>query len=143
MLDTVDAIISLHRGYADAVFAGTKTVELRRKFPKLPSGTRLWIYATRPTGAVMGFVSIQDMDRGPPATIWKTHGTSVGIDQAAFNEYFDGASEAIAIRLTAACRVSPIAMGELRQIRKHFHPPQILTRLTALETKELRELIQK
>ena len=58
MPDATDAIISIHPDYADAIFAGKKTIELRRRIPEVPSGTRLWIYATRPTGAIIGFVTI-------------------------------------------------------------------------------------
>jgi predicted transcriptional regulator len=138
--DTVDAIISIHPSYADAILAGRKTIELRRRIPELPSGTRLWIYATQPTGAVVGFVTLQDVARAHPATIWKRHRGSTGVDHAAFKAYFDGATEAVAILLSAARRVDPISIDRLREIRNRFHPPQVLMRLTSSEAKALRKL---
>ncbi|HWA88555.1 MAG TPA: ASCH domain-containing protein [Rhizomicrobium sp.] len=141
MAEAADAIISIHRSYADAILAGTKTIELRRKLPDISSGTRLWIYATRPTGAVVGVATIKAVDRAPPATIWKKHRDGTGIDHAAFQDYFDGAPEAIAILLTAVRRIGPIDMDQLRRIRDCFHPPQVLTRLTVTETKALRKLV--
>ena len=141
MPDTADAIISIHRSYALAILAGTKTVELRRRFPNLPRGTRLWIYATRPTGAVVGVVSVMDVDRAAPATIWRKHRTGTGVNHAAFKEYFNGAQEAIAILLMEARHVGPITTDELRRIRDCFHPPQVLTRLTASEAEALRKLV--
>lgn len=138
--DLADAIISIHCSYADAILTGTKTVELRRRLPAISSGTRLWIYATQPTGAVVGFVTVQGVDRAPPATIWTKHCNSIGVDQATFQKYFNGASEAIAILLAAARRIGPITMDQLRQIRARFHPPQVFTRLTARETETLRKL---
>ena len=143
MSEAVDAIISIHRSYADAIFAGTKTVELRRKLPNISSGTRLWVYATRPVGAVIGFVTIKGVDRATPAAIWKQHGRDTGIDHAAFQDYFKGAPEAIAVLLSTARRIGPITMDQLRQVRDSFHPPQVLTRLTEAETKALRKLASR
>lgn len=140
MADAADAIISIHRGYADAILAGTKTVELRRKLPEIPSGTRLWIYATRPTSAVVGFATIQDVRRAAPTTIWKKHRAGVGVDHAAFKTYFNGAPEAVAILLVAARRIAPITIEQIRRIRDRFHPPQVLTRLTVSETIALRKM---
>ena len=120
MPDATDAIISIHPDYADAILAGKKTIELRRRIPEVPSGTRLWIYATRPTGAIIGFVTIRDVARAHPATIWKKHRSGTGVDHASFKAYFNGAKEAVAILLAAARRVSPITIEELREIRDSF-----------------------
>lgn len=140
--DIIDAIISIRSDYANAILAGTKTIELRRRIPELPAGTRLWIYATRPTGAVVGFVTIQGVARARPATIWRKHRTRTGVDHAAFKAYFNGSQVAIAIVLAAARRVVPITIEQLRGVRGGFHPPQVAMRLTAPETKALRNLAQ-
>jgi len=129
--------------YADAILVGKKTIELRRRMPELPSGTRLWIYATRPTGALVGFVTIQEVARAHPTTIWKRHRDGTGVDYASFKAYFNGAKEAVAILLAAAQRVGPINIDQLRKIRDSFHPPQVLTRLSATEAKALRKLARK
>jgi predicted transcriptional regulator len=141
--DAADAIISIHPNYADAILAGTKTIELRRRIPELHSGTRLWIYATRPTGAVVGFATIKDISRAHPTTIWRRHRNGAGVDHALFKAYFIGAKEAVAILLAAARRVGPITINQLRGIRDRFHPPQVLTRLTASESKALRKLARR
>ena len=143
MPDSADAIISIHPTYADAILAGKKTIELRRRIPELSSGTRLWIYATLPTGAVVGFVTIQDIARAHPTTIWKKHRNGTGVDYASFRAYFNGAKEAVAILLSAGRRVGPITIDQLREIRERFHPPQVLTRLTASEAQALRNLARE
>lgn len=140
MADSVDAIISIHPNYADAILAGTKTIELRRRIPELRLGTRLWIYATRPVGAVIGFVTIQSVSKAHPSTIWKRHRNGVGIDYDEFKAYFSGTEEAIAIALVSAKHTCPITVDQLREIRGKFHPPQVLTRLTESEGKALRRL---
>lgn len=143
MADTTDAIISIYPAYADAILAGEKTVELRRRIPDLSSGVRLWIYATLPTGAVVGFATVQNVARASPTDIWKKHGNRAGVDHASFKAYFNGAKEAVAILLAAARRVGPITIDQLREIRTSFHPPQVLVRLPASEARSLRKLARE
>jgi predicted transcriptional regulator len=138
--DATDAIISIHPNYADAILAGKKTIELRRRIPELPSGTRLWIYATRPTGAVIGVATIQEVARAHPSTIWKKHRNGAGVDHASFKAYFNGAQQAVAILLAAVRHVGPITIDQLREVRDRFHPPQVLMRLTASESRALNKL---
>jgi len=138
--ETTDAIISIHPNYAAAILAGKKTIELRRRVPELPIGTRLWIYATRPTGAVIGIATIQEVARAHPSAIWRKHREGTCVDHASFKAYFNGAQQAVAILLAAVRHVGPITIDQLREIRDSFHPPQVLLRLTASEANALREL---
>lgn len=140
MPEGIDAIISIHPAHADAILAGTKRIELRRRIPKLPPGTRLWIYATRPTAAVIGVATIGAVAQAHPKTIWKLHGNSTGVDRDSFKKYFNGSNEGFAILLAAVKRVGPITIDELRGIRARFHPPQVATILTSVEASELRKL---
>lgn len=137
---TPDAIISIHPTYADAILSGQKTIELRRRLPELARGTTLWIYATRPTGAVIGVATIENVSRGRPLAIWRKHGRHAGIGYDTFKDYFAGAPEAVAISLGFATRVDPITIEQLRDVRDHFHPPQVLVRLSELEAAALRKL---
>ena len=139
-MSTTEAIISIHPNHADAILAGRKTIELRRRIPSLPLGTRLWIYATRPTGAIVGIVSIRDVSSAHPSKIWEKHQDAVAIDYATFSSYFNGSKEAVAILLASAKRIRPIAVDQIRQIRDHFHPPQVLTFLSSTESKALRKI---
>lgn len=141
MRKSAEAVISLHRDYANALLAGTKTVELRRRFPDLPSGTRLWIYIVQPTGAIAGHVTLKDIRRASPASIWRRHASETGIDYKAFTAYFKDAVEAVAIEVTAAERTILISLDALRRMRKNFHPPQIVARLSEIESKTLRKII--
>lgn len=142
MKDAGDAIISIHPGYATAILDGTKTIELRRRVPSLGTGTRLWIYATRPMAAVVGVATIADVSRAHPRTIWQKHRTGTGVDYASFTQYFAGATEAVAILLAAVKQVRPISLGELRRVRAGFHPPQVLVRLTSAEAEALQKLAE-
>jgi predicted transcriptional regulator len=136
----IDAIISIRPAYADAILAGSKTVELRRRVPLVAPGTRLWIYATRPVAAIVGFATIKHVAKSRPSAIWRAHRAKAGIDHAAFKAYFNGTDCAVAIELGNARRTDPISLEQLRCIRPRFHPPQVLMHLTAAETRALRNL---
>jgi predicted transcriptional regulator len=138
--DNSDAIISIHPDYANAILAGTKTIELRRRVPDLSAGTRLWIYATQPRGAVVGHVTVKDVIRASPGVIWNEHRNGTAVEYKAFKAYFNGSERGVAIHLDSARRVTAITIDQLRRIRDGFHPPQTLTRLTSIEAEALRVL---
>jgi predicted transcriptional regulator len=141
--DATDVIISIHPAHAEAILAGIKTIELRRRVPNLPSGTKLWIYATRPTAAIVGVATIADVARAHPKTIWKRHRNGAAVDHNSFKEYFNGSHQAVAIVLAAVTKVGPVTIDQLRVIRGHFHPPQVLTVLTANEARALKKLAKR
>jgi predicted transcriptional regulator len=121
-----DAIISIRPKFAEAILEGDKSVELRRRIPTLEMGTRLWIYATRPTAAIIGSVVVEKVQKGTPAKIWKIFAKEAAITKSEYELYFDGSHEAIAILLQSATRTSPVHIDVLRDIWEGFHPPQVL-----------------
>ena len=131
--------MSVHGVHASAILSEMKTVELRRKFPNMVFGTRVWIYETLPEGAVVGFVTVVKVERAPPPIIWQSCRNDVGIDYSTFARYFHNTSEAVAIMLSAASRILPITTHQMREIRTRFHPPQVAMRLTSLESAALRD----
>jgi predicted transcriptional regulator len=52
-----EVLMSIHREYIDSILAGTKKWEFRRR-TALNAGDRVWMYATAPTGAVLGWFVI-------------------------------------------------------------------------------------
>jgi predicted transcriptional regulator len=135
-----DAIISIRPNYAEAILSGSKTIELRRRIPIIEVGTRLWIYATRPIGAVIGSAVIDGIVRDTPEALWNKFADSAGIGRADFDAYFEGAREAIGLLLVKAQRGRHIDIEQLRLMRSGFHPPQVIVRLTKSEADSLREL---
>jgi predicted transcriptional regulator len=140
MTEANQAIISIRPGFAEAIFAGLKTVELRRRIPPLDVGTRLWIYATRPVGAVMGSAIVGRIVRSSPDDLWTQFGNRACISREDYDTYFHGASEAIGLILIQIARGKPIEIEKLRRMRDGFHPPQVIARITDTEAKSLRLL---
>lgn len=59
-------LMAIHAKYADQILSGQKTVEFRRQQPRIPKGTRIWLYATKgslkaETGAVLGSFAADDI----------------------------------------------------------------------------------
>lgn len=138
MTELSDAIISIHPNFANAILAGTKTVELRRRIPPIEVGTRLWIYATRPTAAIVGSAIVSAILRDTPDAVWKSVSNKAALERVEFDHYFDGTNVAIGITLCTVKRVSHIGIERLRKWRSGFHPPQVLSKITPSEAKRLK-----
>lgn len=136
-----DAIISIHPRHANAILDGAKTVELRRRIPPLSVGTRLWIYATRPVGAVLGVATVERIVRDDPAQIWLQFGEQSGINRDDFDAYFDGSNVAIGLLLVDAKRsAEQVAIEQLRCLRAGFHPPQVMMSISNHEAATLHKM---
>lgn len=140
MAKSSEAIISIRPVFAEAILSGRKSIELRRRIPSVDIGTRLWIYATRPTGAVVGSATIGCIIRSSPEKLWAQSSDQMGVNKEEYEAYFDGASQAIGLVLINILRSIPISIENLRSIRSGFHPPQVMAKLTDSEASSLRAL---
>jgi predicted transcriptional regulator len=136
-----NALISIRPGYADAIFTGSKTVELRRRIPPISNGTMLWIYVTKPVGAVLGVAEVKEIVAGTPAEVWARCNGSAGLDRSEFDRYFDASESAFGLVLASVRKGLPATMDTLKKLRPGFHPPQVMTRLTDDEAESLNQHI--
>ncbi|HTW17290.1 MAG TPA: ASCH domain-containing protein [Nocardioides sp.] len=115
--------ISVKPRYADAILAGTKTVELRRTRPNLPDGSLVILYSSTPTRAVVGWAHLTGVRVGTPTEIWAKYGTKAAIDEPDYDAYFDGTDQAFALELNSVvAAVQPIPLDTIRSIG--IQPPQ-------------------
>ncbi|WP_081710844.1 MULTISPECIES: ASCH domain-containing protein [unclassified Afipia] len=136
MTKGTDILISLKPKYANQVFDGLKTVELRRRRPNVNPGTRIWIYATTPAGAIKGYASIARIDSATPASIWKTWGSRTGLSKDEFDSYFEDREFAHAIVLRDVMVMkNSLSLAEIRELVTDFHPPQFYFRLNGAKRK--------
>ena len=130
-----EAIISIRPNFAEAILSGVKSIELRRRIPYIGVSTRLWIYATRPVGAVVGSATVKRIIRGSPEEVWAESKSRAAIDRHAYNTYFDGAQEAVGLVLANVRRGNAISIEMLRSVRPGFHPPQVIAKISGTEAK--------
>jgi predicted transcriptional regulator len=107
------------------IFAGTKTVELRRVRPTIQSGELALVYVSSPTKELQGAFKVKKTISGTPASIWKKYGKQSGISREEFTEYFRGKPEAHAILIEEAWTLAkPVRLSRLRKEKQGFRPPQ-------------------
>ncbi len=136
-----DALISIRPNFADAIFNGSKTVELRRKIPPISAGIRLWIYVTKPVGAVKGVAEVSEIIEGSPDEVWRACSERAGLDRLEFDAYFQGSEKAIGLVLTNVSSGVPASIELVKTLRPNFHPPQVITKLSPSEASGLRQYI--
>jgi predicted transcriptional regulator len=118
-------LISIRPRFVEAIFAGTKTVELRRVKPRLSAGDLVVIYASGSTKGIVGAFEVEGVTTATPGSIWRKHNGSSGLAKAEFDDYFEGTQVGHAIRIGKVWQLpSPVLLGTLRKRRAGFRPPQ-------------------
>jgi predicted transcriptional regulator len=120
-----DFVLSIRPEYATKIISGEKTVELRRKFPNgTVTGAIVYVYATVPIQAVIGWAKIADVKRLKVHDIWEQFKDVACIQENDFLEYFGDLKSGFVLMLEAPQPLSnPVALSELKA-RLNFVPPQ-------------------
>jgi predicted transcriptional regulator len=118
-------LISIRPRFVEAIFAGTKTVELRRVKPRIIEGDLVVVYASGATKGIVGAFEVGGVTTAPPSAIWKKHRGGSGLERTEFNSYFEGVEIGHAIHIGKIWKLpSPILLGTLRDRCAGFRPPQ-------------------
>jgi len=120
-----DVVLSIRPNFSEKIMEGTKTVELRRRFPmSAPKGTIAYIYSTGPVQAMVGSAEIAEVIKLRVQQIWKKFGKMAQIERSNFDDYFSGLKQGFALKFDNVRPFSrPIDLYELRK-RFGFEPPQ-------------------
>lgn len=95
-------LISIKPNYANLLINGTKTVELRRKFPEdLSPGSKLFIYSSSPTQRVIGEVLIKEIKKMKISELWYHYSSEAMVPWVDFQEYFHGLEYGYAILVSS------------------------------------------
>jgi predicted transcriptional regulator len=120
-----DFVLSIKPEYATKIIAGQKTVELRRRFPtSTVTGAIVYVYATVPIQAVIGWATIAEVQVLPIAEIWKKYNAVAHIGDDDFKEYFGDLKEGCVLVLERPEALDPpISLAALKE-NLRFVPPQ-------------------
>lgn len=123
-----DFVLSIKPEYATKIVDGLKKVELRRRFPYgTVTNAKLFIYATAPLQAVLGYATIEEVKRLPVDEIWRKFDEVAYIDKPAFDEYYGDLANGFVLVLRNPVKlVEPVPLEELKSKLK-FTPPQSFT----------------
>jgi predicted transcriptional regulator len=118
-------LLSIRPSFVEAIFARTKTVELRRVKPRLQTGDLVVIYASGATKGIVGAFEVAGVTVATPKNIWQRHNGGSGLAKKEFDRYFAGADKGYAIQIGKVWKHPiPISLGTLRRRRVGFCPPQ-------------------
>jgi predicted transcriptional regulator len=114
-------LLSVKPQYAEAIFAGRKTIEFRRS-RIADDVTTVIVYATQPVGRIIGWFEVADVVEGTPTKLWREYSGCGAIDRPAYRDYFKEATRAFGIIVSRARRLPTPA--RLDEIRPDLRPPQ-------------------
>lgn len=118
-------LLSIRPYFADLIFAGTKTVELRRVKPRVKAGDLVVVYASGATKGMVGAFEVAGVTAAAPSLIWRKFNGGSGLTKRGFDTYFAGASVGYAIRIGKHWKIQePVPLNTLRKRRAGFRPPQ-------------------
>lgn len=80
-------IMSIRAEHAYHIVKKRKTVEIRKRFSNNTLGSTIFIYATKPTGSVIGEAKIYDIKEGNPIDIWNNYHDKIGCTYEQYQNY--------------------------------------------------------
>ena len=127
-------LLSLKPVYADLVFSGLKTAELRRRIAKDVEGRDVFIYVSSPVQMLRGGFRVDKVWEDTPEAIWEQVKDFAKLDEATFASYYEGRSRAFALKIAYAWEYKrPLPLAKLRAKFVDFVVPQSWRYLTFQE----------
>jgi predicted transcriptional regulator len=118
-------LISIKPKYAELIFNGEKTVELRRVCPKVNKGDLALIYISSPTKAICGGFKVDSIISESPKKLWEQIGNCSGINKKEFALYFKDVDVGYGITFHEVWSLpAPIKLESIKSELPEFHPPQ-------------------
>ena len=134
-------LLSLKPVYADLVFSGLKTAELRRWMPRELKGRDVFIYVSSPERVLRGGFRVADVWQGTPDDVWDRVKDLARVDANTYNAYYEGRSKAFALSIADAWEhKNPLGLEKLRSKFENFVVPQSWRYLTASERRSFSKM---
>ena len=118
--------LSIRPQYADKIFVGTKTVELRRVRPKhIGEGALVLIYVPSPIKSLVGAFKVDRVVEESLQRLWEMVHDRAGVTREEFDAYYDEVSIGVGIFFSKIWRLpEPIELEDLKEQTIDFQPPQ-------------------
>lgn len=118
-------LMSIKPHYADLIFQGTKTIELRRRCPKVAKGDLVLVYVSGPRMALVGGFEVGGIEEGTPSEVCNDWLSKAGVTQEIFMSYFSGCALAYGIKIKRSWKFeNATELKTLRRRKGGFSPPQ-------------------
>ena len=118
----INVLLSIKPKFAAAIFSGEKKYEFRRTIFKNTNVKKVYVYASRPIGLVIGEFEIDEIITAEPELLWKVTKEAAGIRKEYFDSYFNGRDSAHALKVSKThCYKKPMTLMKMFNINR---PPQ-------------------
>jgi predicted transcriptional regulator len=135
-------VISIRPRFAEMIFDGSKTVELRRVCPIISEGDLALVYVSSPAKELQGAFEVGEVISTSPSALWRKIGKKSRITRKEFFAYFHGKKKAHALVIKRTWKLSaPICLSTLRRRKGGFRPPQNFHYLKRNESSQLTSLL--
>ena len=111
-------VISVQPKWASLIRSGSKTIELRRRFPRLPAGFAAYLYESSPVCSLTALLRIDTVHELPVAELWNLHGKASCVDERRFAEYFAGRDIGYGVHIAQCISLTNIV--SLTELRSEF-----------------------
>ena len=137
-------LISLRPCYADLIFEGLKTVELRRRIVSRANNRDVFIYVSSPVLELRGGFRVGHVWSGSPEDIWRMVSNLASVDKRAFDAYFEGQAVAYAMEIRDVWEYqNPVGLKVLRSRFESFVVPQSWRYVTTAEARVFETLARR
>ena len=118
-------LLSLKPIYADLIFDGFKTAELRRRIVSQIENCEVFVYVTSPVRQLRGGFRVGQVWSGSPEDVWKDVSGFAAVGKREFEAYYAGRAIAYALQVTDVWSyMKPVGLSELRSEFPNFVVPQ-------------------
>lgn len=118
-------LLSIKPKFANLIFDGEKTVELRRVVPsEISINSEVIIYASNPEKSIVGTARVCKILKLSVADLWEQINHLACVDFTFFSSYFTGKDHGYALFLKDARRLPVSYPLSLLRDRLNFRPPQ-------------------
>lgn len=118
-------MLSLKPHYADMLFTGVKTIELRRRIASGSEGREVFVYVSSPVRKIWGGFRVDEIQSGAPDELWAHVEAKAGVERVEYDAYFNGSGVAHALHVSRVWKHNaPVALSALKEVLPGFRPPQ-------------------
>ena len=118
-------LLSLKPRFAELVFLGEKTVELRRRIASTMTGREVFIYVSSPVRMIRGGFRVAEVWSSDPESVWSEVASRAGVAKAEYDAYYEGCGIAHALALSDVwAHEVPVEIEGVRRALPGFRPPQ-------------------
>lgn len=134
------ALMAIQPQYAQAILAGDKTVEFRKR-ALAPDVDTVLIYETVPTQRVVGIFKVDDTVRLTPSSLWRRFGSVGSISRPDFMSYYDTNRTGVGLVVGTVVRLAvPVSLSDLQPrpaVPQSFSylPVEVLDQIKAIQAR--------